>query len=87
MTVLESVDASLKSFRPKNHRQFIVYNIARHFDDIPNLARYLTIAEAHPKRMLLEAARLAQRRFAEEGGSLAEHFFDLLEGWQKERFQ
>jgi hypothetical protein len=87
MTVLDLMDASLKDFRPKTHRQFIVFNIARQFDDIPNLARYLNVAEAHPKRILLEAARLATRRTAEEGGSVIESFFDLLEGWEKERTQ
>lgn len=85
MSVLDSVDASLKDFRPKNHRQFVIFNLARQFDDLPNLARYLRVADAHPKRVLLEAARLAQRRVVEEGGSAVEHFFDLLEGWEKER--
>lgn len=87
MTVLDLMDESLKDFRPKNHRQFVVFNIARQFDDIPNLARYLNVAEAHPKRILLEAARLAARGTVEDGGSVIERFFDLLEGWEKERSQ
>ncbi len=86
MPILEAVEAGLNQFRPKNHRQFIIFNIARQFEDLPNLGRYLRIAEEHPKRVLLEAVRLAQQRCREEGGAVTEHFFDLLEGW-KERSQ
>ncbi len=83
MPVLDFVDASLQNFRPKNHRQFVIFNIARQFDDLPNFVRYLPVADRHPKRVLLEAVRLARRRTLEEGGSVVEHFFDLLEGWEK----
>ena len=83
MPILDTVEQSLKYFRPKNHRQFVVFNIARRFDDLSNLARYLNLCDQHPKRVLLEAARLAERRVVEEGGSPAERFFELLEGWDR----
>jgi transcriptional regulator with XRE-family HTH domain len=85
MSVLDAVEASLKDFRPKTHRQFVVFHIARRFDDLPNLARYLNVCDQHPKKVLLEAARLAQKNEMEQGGSTPEHFFELLASWQKER--
>ena len=83
--MLETEEASLKDFRPKPHRQFVVFHIARRFDDLPNLARYLNICDQHPKKVLLEAARLARKSGMEHGGSVPEHFFKLLASWQKER--
>ena len=83
MSILDTVEHSLRYFRPKTHRQFVVFNIARRFDDLPNLARYLNVSNEHPKRVLLEAARLAERRVLEEGGSPSERFFELLEDWSR----
>ena len=82
MSILELVEASLKDFHPKTHRQFVVYSIARQFDDLPRLARYLNVCDAHPKKVLIEAARLAQRHAAEDGRLPAHWFFELLESWR-----
>ena len=81
MPILDTVEASLANFRPKTHRQFVVFNIARRFDDLHNLARYLNVCDAHPKRVLLEAARLAERHATVEGGSAIDRFFALLQDW------
>jgi hypothetical protein len=81
MPILDTVEQSLATFRPKTHRQFIVFNIARRFDDLYNLARYLNVCDAHPKNILLEAARLAERHAAVDGGSAIDRFFALLEQW------
>ena len=83
MPILDGVENSLKYFRPKTHRQFVVFSIARRFDDLSNLARYLNLSEAHTKKVLLEAARLAEQRSLEDGRPAAAWFFDLLEDWRQ----
>jgi hypothetical protein len=80
MPILDVVEAGLKDFRPKTHRQFIVFNIASRFNDVPNLARYLNVCD-HPKKALLEAARLAEQQALRDGHSPIEPFFQLLEEW------
>jgi hypothetical protein len=84
MTVLERVEQSLESFRPRNRKEFYILQIALRFNDVGRLARYLNAAEPHPKNVLLEAARLSAKR-ADESGKPAPHiFFDLLEEMRKE---
>ena len=83
MPILDAVDHSLKHFRPKTHRQFVLFSIARRFDDLSNLARYLNLSNDHPKKVLLEAARLAEQRALEDGRPAAKWFFDLLEDWHR----
>lgn len=83
MPILDTVEHSLKHFRPKTHRQLVLLNIARRFDDVSNLARYLNLSDAHPKRVLLEAARLAELHALEDGRSAATWFFDILEDWRQ----
>lgn len=83
MPILERVEASLAEFRPKNQREFVALQIARRFDDVDRLAQYLLVAPQHPKRVLLEAARLA----ASQAGPTvpaADRFFQLLEDFRKE---
>lgn len=84
MPILDTVEDSLVHFRPKTHRQYIVLNIARRFDDLPNLARYLNVCDQHPKNILLEAARRAEGRALHEGIRPQELFFRLLEEWSRE---
>lgn len=83
MPILETVEASLKHFRPKTHRQFVAFNIASRFDDLGNLARYLNVSAAHPKKMLLEAARLAEQRALRDGSRPADLFFEFLTDWSR----
>ncbi len=84
MPILDIVSESLKDFRPKNQRQFVVLNIARRFNDLFNLARYLNVCERHPKKVLLEAARLAEQQAQAAGNSPVERFFELLSDWARE---
>ena len=86
MPILDTVENSLRHFRPKTHRQLVVFTIARRFNDLANLARYLNVSDAHPKKVLIEAARLADREALQTGGAPADRFFALLQEWQdKER--
>ena len=85
MSILDAVELSLQHFRPKTHRQFVVFNIASRFNDLPNLARYLNGCQDHPKKVLLEAARLAEKAAHESGGSPVERFFAQLADWRKEQ--
>jgi hypothetical protein len=78
MPILNTVEASLKDFRPKTPRQFVILNIATRFNDLPNLARYLNACEHHPKSVLLEAARLAEQASFHDGRSPVEPFFARL---------
>lgn len=82
MTILKAVEDSLKDFRPKTHRQFVAFNVASRFNDLPNLARYLNVCD-RPKRVLLEAARLAEQQTLADGANPIQVFFDLLEDWQR----
>lgn len=82
-TILERVEDWLRDFRPRTHRQFVALQICRRFDDLPNLARYLQGAERHPKKVLLEAARLAGQRGPDDGPA-AKVFFELLDQFEKE---
>ncbi len=84
MSILGAVEASLKDFRPKTHRQFTVLNIARRFDDLDRLAKYLNVCDRHPKKVLLEAARLAQQQASLEGGRAPDRFFELLSQFASE---
>jgi hypothetical protein len=49
MTILERTEAALRDFRPKNEREFVALQLARRFDDLSHLARYLIAAQRHPK--------------------------------------
>jgi hypothetical protein len=84
MSILEAVERSLKDFHPKTHRQFVVFNIARRLDDQPRLAKYLTLSNEHPKRLLLEAARIALSETKAQGGVAGDRFFALLDKWARE---
>jgi len=79
MSILDTVEASLKDFRPKTHRQFVVFNIASRFDDLTRLARYINVCELHPKRVLLDAAKQAAHQARQNDQSAADVFFELLD--------
>lgn len=84
MPILEAVEASLKDFYPKTHRQFVAFNIARKFNDTARLAKYLLVGDQHPKKLLLETARLARLQTTTDTDAAA-RFFDLLTEFGKER--
>jgi hypothetical protein len=82
--ILERVDSSLASFRPRNQREFVALQIARRFHDTRRLARYVLAAQGHPKRLMLEAARVALLRRNLNRTSLGDLFFEVLNEYDQE---
>ena len=76
--ILDRVEGSLMRFRPRNQRQYVALQIARRFHDERRLSRYLNVAEQHPKKVLLEAARLARLRSDLNRTPIADLFFEIL---------
>ena len=84
MSILDRVEAGLANFHPRNQREFVVLQIARRFNDEANLARYLNLTHDNPKKLLLEAARLAVQRHQPDGPSLPDLFFELITKFEQE---
>ena len=82
--ILDRVENSLQEFRPRNQREFVALQIARRFQDAQHLARYLNVARSHPKKVLLEAARLAVLRRDLNRTSLPDLFFEVLAEFDRE---
>ena len=78
MSILERVEASLADFQPRNQREFVALQIAKRFDDLHRLPRYLQAAQKHPKQVLLDAARTAVLRHELNRTPTAELFFEIL---------
>jgi hypothetical protein len=78
MTILDLTEAGLRDFRPKNEREFVALQLARRFDDLPHLPRYLMAAQQHSKRTLLEAAKTARLRHTLNRAPLSDLFFEVL---------
>jgi len=78
MTILDRIEASLADFRPRNPREFVALQLARRFDDLPHLAKYLAVAKRYAKRTLLEAAQIARTRHELNRAPLPELFFEVL---------
>ena len=76
--VLDKVGGALQSFRPRNQREFVAMQIARRFSDTHRLARYILAAKDHPKRLMMEAARVALMRHELNRASLGDLFFEVL---------
>ena len=81
--ILDAVDRSLKEFRPRNQRELVALQIARRFDDTNRLARYVLVAQDHPKRVLLEAARLAMLRHELNRTPASDLFFEILSAFDQ----
>jgi hypothetical protein len=78
MHILEHIDAALADFRPHNPREFVALQLARRFNDVPNLARYLVAAKRHSKRTMLDAAKDAHLRHALNRAPIPQLFFEIL---------
>ena len=83
--ILEKVEASLANFVPRSQREFVVFQVARRFKEQDRLAFYLNSTREFPKRMILEAARLAAQRANEEGRAQSTEFFRLLERFKAQQ--
>ena len=76
--ILERVEFSLANFVPRSQREFVVLQIVRRFNEVDRLAFYLNETRDMPKRLILEAARLASQRAASEAVRPAPLFFELV---------
>ena len=83
-SILERVDRSLEGFVPRTQREYVALQIARRFHDTHRLGRYVVVARDHPKRLMLEAARVAQLRHALNRTPLGDLFFEVLEEFDQE---
>jgi hypothetical protein len=82
--VLDRVGAALSDFQPRTQREFVALQIARRFADTHRLGRYLVVATSHPKKLMLEAARLATLRHELNRIPLGDLFFELIAEFDKE---
>jgi hypothetical protein len=82
--VLDRVDAALSSFQPRTQREFVALQISRKFNDTHRLGRYILVASTHPKKLMLEAARLATMRHELNRAPLGDLFFELIAEFDKE---
>ena len=78
MNILGHVEGSLRSFRPRNEREFVALRLARRFDDLARLPRYLIAAHKHPKQVLLAAAETARLRHELNRAPVSDLFFEVL---------
>jgi hypothetical protein len=72
------VERSLANFRPRNGREYAALQIAKRFNDTHRLARYVAVAQHHPKRVLLEAARRAMLQHQLNRTPVGDVFFEVL---------
>ena len=82
MNILEQVEASLRNFRPRNQREYTALQLARRFNDLPNLAKYVTAAKRFSRRQMLDAARTARTRHELNRAPVAQLFFEVLGEWE-----
>lgn len=78
MSILETVEQSLADFHPRNNREFVALGLAKRFDDLRRLPRYLLAAERHSKHVLFDAARTARLRHQLNRASISDLFFEVL---------
>ena len=78
MTILDRVEASVSSFRPSTPAEFAALQIARRFDDLHRLPRYIAAGKTYSKDVLLNAAKAAILRHELNRTPTAELFFEVL---------
>jgi hypothetical protein len=84
MHILDQIEARVSSFRPRDPCEFVALQLARRFDDLHRLPRYLAATKTHSKDGLLDAARVALLRHTLNRTPTAELFFDVLAGRDQE---
>ena len=57
--ILEMFSTELKEFRPTNIKHYTILQIARRFNALHHLKRYLLTAERHSSEKMLQAYRRA----------------------------
>jgi hypothetical protein len=78
VSILDHIEASLKTFQPRTPVEFVALQLARRFDDLNRLPRYLAVAKTHSKTALLDAARAAMLRHQLNRTPTADLFFEVL---------
>ena len=78
MHILDRVETSLAGFRPRNQAEFAALQVARRFDDLRRLPRYLAAAKRHSKGALLAAAKTALLRHELNRTPAGDLFFEVL---------
>lgn len=78
MMILDRIEASLADFRPRTQTEFVALQLARRFDDLNRLPRYLAVAKTNTKDALLEAAKIAMLRHSLNRTPTSDLFFEAL---------
>ena len=78
MTILDQIEAAVADFRPATPAEFVCLQLARRFDDLHRLPRYIAAAGSHSKQSLLDAAKTAMLRHELNRAPTAELFFEAL---------
>ena len=82
--ILDRVEAAMADFRPSSQAEFVALQLARRFDDLHRLPRYVRMAREHSKDQLLHAARVAMLRHHLNRAPTSDLFFEaLLEAHEK----
>lgn len=78
MNILDHVEAAVAHFRPATPAEFVALQLARRFDDLHRLPRYIAAGRTHHKQSLLKAAKTAMLRHELNRAPTAELFFEAL---------
>lgn len=83
MNTPEQPDQSLRDFGPKSPREYLALQLARRFNDLPNLTKYLLVAKAYTTRQMLTSVEQAQARHELKPAPMSELFFEILSEWKE----
>ena len=78
MSILDQVESELQRFHPRNQAEFVALQLAKRFDDLHRLPRYILAAQKFSKRELFDAAKVARLRHQVNRAPMAELFFEVL---------
>jgi hypothetical protein len=78
MSILDRIEASVANFRPSTPAEFVCLQLAKRFDDLHRLPRYIAAARSHSKQSLLDAAKTAMLRHELNRAPTADLFFEAL---------
>ena len=82
-SILNRVEDSLRDFTPKSQKEFVAFQVARRFHDVERLAQYLNATRDLPKRLILEAGRLAAQR-ADSQQEPGDIFFEIVATFRRQ---
>lgn len=82
--ILDRVEGALQKFVPRTQREYVALQIARRFQDTHRLGRYIVVARDHPKKIMVEAARVALLRHELNRAPAGDLFFEVLAEFDQE---